>query len=401
MLYKYEAKTKEGESRSGTIEAGNLDLAVSSLQRASLVITSLEPVEKSDWFHKTLTFGSGVKNSDTMLLSRQLATLFSAKVPLVQALKVLGAESQNFALRRHLSDVLNDVQGGLPLSAAFARHPQIFSNFYVHMVRSGEESGKLEQIFNYLADYLERNYELQVKARNALIYPAFVIFVFIGVMTLMLTTIIPKMAEILKDSGQELPIFTKIVIGASDIVRNYGVYLILLITAGAIGAWRYSHTPAGKLAVSRVMINIPIVGTLYRKIYIARFADNLNTLLTGGVAVLRALEITSEVIGNEVYAYIVREAMEQVRSGARISDALSRFDDFPPLVSQMIKIGEETGKLDFILNTLAVFYRREVNGAVDNLISLIEPIMIIVLGLGVGILVAAVLLPIYNIAGSV
>src|SRR3989338_3381782 len=365
MLYKYEAKTKEGEPRSGTIEAGNLDLAVSSLQRASLVITSLEPVEKSDWFHKTLTFGSGVKNSDTMLLSRQLATLFSAKVPLVQALKVLGAESQNFALRRHLSDVLSDVQGGLPLSAAFARHPQIFSNFYVHMVRSGEESGKLEQIFNYLADYLERNYELQVKARNALIYPAFVIFVFIGVMTLMLTTIIPKMAEILKDSGQELPIYTKIVIGASDIVRNYGVYLILLITAGAIGAWRYSHTPAGK------------------------------------VAVLRALEITSEVIGNEVYAYIVREAMEQVRSGARISDALSRFDDFPPLVSQMIKIGEETGKLDFILNTLAVFYRREVNGAVDNLISLIEPIMIIVLGLGVGILVAAVLLPIYNIAGSV
>src|SRR3989339_309460 len=132
MLYKYEAKTKEGESRSGTIEAGNLDLAVSSLQRASLVITSLEPVEKSDWFHKTLTFGSGVKNSDTMLLSRQLATLFSAKVPLVQALKVLGAESQNFALRRHLSDVLNDVQGGLPLSAAFARHPQIFSNFCFH-----------------------------------------------------------------------------------------------------------------------------------------------------------------------------------------------------------------------------------------------------------------------------
>lgn len=379
-----------------------MELALTSLQRRGLVIVSLEPaLEEVSWYDRSIGKFERIKYRDVVILSRQLATLFEAKVPVVQALKVLISETANVALKGHLSEVLSDIQGGLSVSLALSRHPQAFSNFYVNMVRSGEESGKLEEIFGYLADYMERSFELQSKARNALIYPAFVLSAFIVIIALMMTVVVPRLSDILTETGQTIPIYTRIVIGFSNFLSQFGVFVLILIAIAGILLWRYTKTAGGRLAVSRFMIEIPFLGGLYRKIYLSRLTDNLQTLLAGGVSVLRALEISSDVIGNEIYRTIVRQSMEHVKGGIPISEAFARYEDIPPLVTQMIRIGEETGKLDFTLKTLARFYRNEVYNAVDNLVSLIEPIMIIVLGLAVGFLVAAVLIPIYNISSAI
>lgn len=401
-LYSYQAKTPEGETKAGTIEATSLELAVSSLQRRGLIIIALEPAEgKMSWWQQAAGSFERVKSRDIVVLSRQLATLFEAKVPVVQALRILIDETSNQALKRHLSEVLSDIQGGLSVSSAMSRHPQAFSSFYVNMVRSGEESGKLEEIFVYLADYLERSYDLASKARNALIYPAFILSAFLVIITLMLIVVIPQLSSILSETGQEVPIYTRIVIGFSNFLREFGVFLIVLLAVGGIFVWRWTRTSSGRLAMSRFLIELPFFGILYRKIYLSRLTDNLQTLLAGGVTVLRALEVSADVIGNEIYAQIVRQSMEQVKGGLPISEAFSRYEDIPSLVTQMIRIGEETGKLDFTLKTLARFYRNEVYNTVENLVSLIEPVMIIFLGLAVGFLVASVLIPIYNISSSI
>src|SRR3989338_6189906 len=396
-LYRYQAKTPEGETKAGTIEAASLELAVSSLQRRGLVIIALEPAEgRMSWWQQAAASFERVKSRDIVVLSRQFATLFEAKVPVVQALRVLIDETSNQTLKKHLSEVLSDIQVGISVSSAMSKHPQAFSNFYVNMVRSGEESGKLEEIFGYLADYLERSYDLATKARNALIYPAFIVII-----TLMLVVVIPQLSSILSETGQEVPIYTRIVIGFSNFLREFGVFLIVLLAVGGIFLWRWTKTASGRLAVSRFLIELPFFGILYRKIYLSRLTDNLQTLLAGGVTVLRALEISADVVGNEIYAQIVRQSMEQVKCGLPISEAFSRYEDIPALVTQMIRIGEETGKLDFTLKTLARFYRNEVYNTVENLVSLIEPVMIIFLGLAVGFLVASVLIPIYNISTSI
>ena len=298
------------------------------------------------------------------------------------------------------TDCVDDIQGGLSLSGAMAKHPEAFSKFYVAMVKSGEESGKLEEIFIFLADYLERNFELARKARNALIYPAFVLGAFVVVMVLMLIFVIPKISSILTESGQALPFYTRVVIGMSDALRQFGVFIALGVGVAIAVLMQYARKAGGALYFARVQISVPILGGLYRKLYLARIADNLHTLLSGGITVVRALTITAEVVDNEVYKQILLDATEGVKGGSMISDAFSKYHDIPPLFSQMIRIGEETGKLDFILKSVSGFYRRDVDNLVDNLVTLIEPIMILLLGLGVGLLVASVLIPIYNMAGT-
>lgn len=402
MQYKYTARTQEGKEIAGTLDAASLDLAVSSLQRKNLIITFIEPIgEKSAGFGRLLSFldfFSSVKMQDIVLFSRELATLFEAKVPIVNSLNIIISETENKTLRRRLSYVLDDIQGGISLSQAFSRHPQLFSRFYVSMVKSGEESGKLEEIFKFLADYLERSFELQRKARNALIYPAFVLSAFVVVMILMLVFVIPKLSTILEETGQKVPIYTQIVIGTSNFLRNFGFLFLIFLAILGVFIFRYSRTENGQVYFARFLLSIPIVGNLYKKMYLSRIADNLSTLLSGGITALRSLDITSEVVGNEIYRRILVDSVESVKGGSMISDSLSKHNDIPSLFSQMIRIGEETGKLDYILKSLAGFYKRDVDNMVDNLVSLIEPILILALGLGVGLLVASVLIPIYNLS---
>ncbi|MEK7101151.1 MAG: type II secretion system F family protein, partial [Patescibacteria group bacterium] len=340
-----------------------------------------------------------VTNKEIVILSRQIATLFEAQVSALRIFRLLAAEIENKLLADIMTQIADDLQGGSPISKALSRHPKAFSSFYVNMVRAGEESGKLSDTFGYLADYLDRTYAVVSKAQNALIYPAFVIGVFFVVMGLMLTMVIPKIASILKDSGQEIPIYTKIVISLSDILVQYGFFVVLALAAGGFLAWRGIQSPGGKLIFDSFKLDIPYVGALYQKLYLSRIADNFSTMLVSGVPVVEAVDITSAVVGSATYEVILKQVGEDVRGGSSISDALGKHEEIPGIMTAMVRVGEETGELGSILDTLAKFYQREVITAVDTLVALIEPLMIVMLGLGVGTLLASVLIPSYNVAG--
>jgi len=401
MLYSYKALTQTGETKIGNIEAVGLDNAIGVLQKQGLIIIEINAPEEDKSIGQMLPFLSHVSNKDVVILSRQLATLFQAQVSALRIFRLLGEQAENSVLQRHLLEIADDIQGGSSISKALAKHPDTFTDFYVNMVKAGEESGKLDETFNYLADYLDRTYEVVSKARSALIYPAFVVLTFVGVMVLMLTVIIPKISVMLTESGQDIPIYTKIVLGISGFFVHYGVFVAIAVIIGLFILWRYSLDKQGKYNLDSIRLQIPYIGNLYRKLYLSRIADNLNTMIVSGIPILRALEITSSVVDSEVYKRILDQTLAEVKGGSSLSNSFSAHTVYiPSIMVQMIKVGEESGELGSILSTLAKFYQREVTTAVDTLVSLIEPVMIVALGAGVGILLAAVLMPIYNIAAG-
>ena len=352
MLFKYQAINQNGQPEQGDIEAVNVEVAISSLQRRGFTLSKIAPAESGSLLSKNISFLSRVSNKDIVMLSRQMSTLFEAQVSALRIFRLLAAESEKPTLRITLNTVADDLQGGSSIAKALARHPKVFSEFYVSMTRAGEESGKLDQTLAYLADYLDRSYEVTSKAKNAMIYPAFVIVVFIGVMVLMLTKIIPNITQILKESGQDIPIYTKVVIFASDFLVDYGLFLLLGIIAGAVVLWKMTRTVSGRFALSQFKLKVPYLGNLYKKLYLSRIADNLNTMLVSAIPIVKALEITSSVVGDEVYKEILLEATEQVKSGSTLSEAFSRHPEIPSIMVQMTKVGEESGELGAILKTL-------------------------------------------------
>ncbi len=401
MLFNYQSVDQTGAPKSGSIDAANIDIAISSLQRRGFVITSIDEADKKGGFlNMNLAMFDRVSNKDIVILSRQLATLFEAQVSALRIFRLLGSESENKVLGVKLIQISDDLQAGSPISAALEKHPKVFSEFYVSMVRAGEESGKLNETFEYLADYLDRTYELVNKAKGALIYPAFVMMTFITVMVLMFTMVIPKISAILVESGQEIPIYTKIVLGISNFLVGYGFILLAVVIVGGFFVVRFVRTPGGKIVFDNFKLSIPYLSNLFRKLYWARLSDNMNTMLVSGIPMIRALELTSSVINNSVYKKILADAVDSVKAGKTISESLSGNGEIPGIMLQMIKVGEESGELGSILKTLAKFYSREVVTAVDALVGLIEPLMIVLLGAGVATLLASVLIPIYNVASA-
>ncbi len=401
--FKYEALDTTGKATSGAISAASQDAAIAALQRKGLTITSLSGGDQKSLMQQMqeITVFGGISSRDLVLLSRQIATLFEAQVSALRVFRLLAEQAEKPFLRKVLAEVSDDLQGGNSISKSMEKHPKVFSDFYVNMVRSGEESGKLDQTFLYLADYIDRSYELGSKAKNALIYPAFIMLTFVAVMTLMLTFVIPKIGAILSGNGQELPLYTKIILGLSSFLVDYGIFFLIALIIGGFFIFRYVQTPAGSIAWSSFKFAIPYVGALYQKLYLSRIADNMNVMLSSGISAVRSLEITANVVEDKIFEGILHEAIESVKGGAPLSATLARYPKHVPgIFVQMLQIGEETGEMGNILDRLAKFYNREVNSAVDTLVSLIEPILIVGLALGVGFLLAAVLLPIYNSAGS-
>ncbi len=399
MLYVYKAINNTGTKTEGSIDAFSLEVAIESLQKRGLVIVTIDPAEKETWMSR-FTVGGKVKNKDVVILSRQMATLFEAQVSALKIFALLASEVENKRLQKILSEVANDLQGGSTISKALNKHPEVFSDFYVNMVKVGEETGKLNETFNYLADYLDRNYEVVSKTKNALIYPAFVITVFIAVMVLMFVVIIPKISVILISSGAPIPAYTAVVFAFSSFLINYGIFLVAILIVAGFVLYKYSQTDEGKSSLARLRLQIPYIGDLYRKLYLSIISDVMNTMVISGVPIVRAIEVSASVVGNDIYKKILLECVIAVESGSSFSKALSQYEDVPGILVQMVRVGEETGEVGSILKTMANFYRREVINAVDTLVSLIEPVMIVLLGLGVGILLASVLVPIYNIANA-
>ncbi|MDP9249377.1 MAG: type II secretion system F family protein [bacterium] len=401
MLFKYKALDAEGINKEGEIDAPNKDIAISGLQRRGLVILDIRAEgEKKSLLQ--ISFLDRVKPKEVVILSRQIATLFDAQVSALKAFTMLASNTESKLLGRKLTEVSDDLEAGVSISGSLAKHPDIFSNFYVNMVKVGEETGKLNETFLHLADYLDRQYSLTSKTRNALIYPIFVIVTFFVVMALMFTVVIPKLAAIITESGQAVPIFTKIVIGLSEFFVSYGFFVLIFMVLMGIWLWRLSSTERGQVYLDKLRLSIPGVGNLYKKLYLSRITDNMNTMLSSGVPIVRSIDITAEVVGSLVYKNIMKEVAENVKSGLALSAALQKFhEEIPGILVQMVQVGEETGSLGSILKTLTEFYRREVDDAVDTLVGLIEPVMIVVLGLGVGLLLVSVLMPIYNLAGGI
>ncbi len=402
MLFKYKAIDSGNVQREGTVEAASIDAAISVVQKRGYTVISIDPVEeKQSILDIDISFLHRIKPKEIVILSRQISTLFLAHVSPLRIFRLLSAEVENPMLQNVLNKIVDDLQGGSSISRALAAHPNVFSPFYVNLVRAGEESGSLDKSCSYLADYLDCSYEIAMKARNALIYPIFVISIFCIVMILMLTMVIPKVAQILIDAGGELPIYTRIVIGISDFLVNWIGVILILVAVGMIAGWQFLKSPVGARMLDEFMLALPYVGDLKRKLILTRLCDNMSTMLSSGISIVPALEVTSEVVESLVYQEILAAVLADVKAGRSFADSMSDYQEIPTVLSQMIRVGEETGSLSEILSTLALFYRREVNNAIDTLIGLIEPVMIVMLGLGVGVLLASVLMPIYNITTAV
>lgn len=402
MLFNYKAIDQHNTSRDGVVDATNIDAAIATVQKEGYTVISIDPVvEKKNILDIEINWFKTISHKEIVILSRQISTLFEAQVSALRIFRLLATESENTQLRTVLMSIVDDLQAGSSISRALAAHPDVFSDFYVNMVRSGEETGSLEKSFSYLADYLDRQYQVVSKARNAMIYPAFVVGTFFAVMGLMLTMVIPRIAAILTDSGQELPIYTKLVIGLSTFLTDYIWLLFIIVGGGGFLFWKFAQTEVGKRSIDEFKISIPYIGDLNRKLYLTRMCDNLSTMLTSGISMVQAIEVTADVVDNRVYKEILEYTLLEVKGGRSFADTIAEYPEIPGVLSQMAKVGEETGNLGEILTTLALFYRREVDNAVDTLIGLIEPIMIVLLGLGVGFLLASVLMPIYNLTNTI
>jgi type IV pilus assembly protein PilC len=398
MIFIYNTITTGGIRQGGEIDASTINSAIEILQRKNLVVLDIKPKHKQSLL--SFTIFERVNAKDLVIITRQLSTLFEAQVTVINSFKLISEQSHKELLGTILNGVVNDIQAGSTVSQSLSNYPKVFSEFFVNMVRIGEETGKLSSTFSYLADYLERQDELLSKAKHALVYPAFIITVFIAVMTLMFTVVIPKLTVILKEAGNELPIYTKIVIGVSNFFVQYGIFVALFLIICSLGIWRASLTEKGKEIISKIKYSLPGFGNLFEKFYLSRIADNLDATISSGIPMVRAIEITADVVVDYQYKKLLYQAREEVKGGQSLSKALSGTTIIPPIMVQMIKIGEETGKLGFVLGTVSGFYKREVESAIDTMIAMIEPVMIILLGLGVGLLLTAILMPIYDLASS-
>lgn len=400
MKFTYQARDKVGEFKKGFVIAANQQKAEQLLADNGLVIIDLREQRQS--FLTSLDFLSKrISYKDLVLFSRQLSTLVSARVPILQALRILENQVTNKGLIEVIKDLTISVESGESLSLALSKHPEVFGNIYVSLVRSGEAAGKVGESLNYLADQLEKDYDLRARVRSALTYPAFVFSALIIVGILMFKFVLPKLVSVLKEQNAELPLISVMLIKFTDFFEVYW-WLVLLIIIGAVVAFRfYIQTVPGRYAWDRYKVQLPVVGPLLQRVYMARFARNLATLVAGGIPIIQSLKIIGDVINNVIYRDIMIAAAAQVTNGKSVSEALSGYKEFPPLVVQMVRVGEQTAELDTILLKLAAFYEKEVDAKVATLSSLLEPIIMLVLGVGVGLLVAGVLLPIYNLASSV
>jgi type IV pilus assembly protein PilC len=400
MKFNYLARNQKGETQAGTIKAVNKSTALKALQGHNLIVLKLQSVEKASLFAKRIKFFERVKRKEIFVFFRQLAILVDASVPLVQSLKALGQQIESEYFKEVIFEVANNVDGGMSFSKALAKYPKIFSSFSVNLIKSGEASGQLQETLIYLADHLEKEYYLISRVRGAMSYPAFILGAFLIVGVLVMVMVIPQLTSVLIEAGQELPWSTKVVIATSEFTIKWGWLILLFAIIAAFAFWRYKKTQKGRIVWDTIKLKIPIFGKILQKTYLARLSDNLSALVKGGVSVIQSLNITGQVVGNSVFQQILFQARDEVKVGKNISSVLKEHEEFPPLFCQMVRTGEQTGKLDSILEKLSSFYNREVENIVDNLSQLIEPILLVFLGIGVSILVFSVFMPIYNLAGA-
>lgn len=398
MLFNYLAKDKKGLTKKGQVEAISAVAASEILRSHGLLVLSLEPEAPGFAFEKYLPFFGRVSRKELVLFMRQLSTLINAKVPIVQALNILREQVSSRKLKEVISQISQDVEGGKSLSESAAGFSNIFSDLFINLVKSGEIAATLDQSLTYLADQQERDYDLNSKIRGAMTYPIFIISAILIVGSLMFVFVLPQMIAILKEAGVELPLTTRILIFATEVLQKYWPVLVFGLIGLIIGFRLYIRSSGGKVVWDIVKLKFPIISKLLQKIYMDRMSRNLATLIAGGIPIVTALRTVAEIVGNSVYRRIILDAADEVETGRTIASVFAQRKEIPVMVTQMIKIGEETATLDEILNKIGKFFEKEVETTINTLTTLLEPIIMILLGLAVAVMVAGILLPIYNLA---
>ncbi len=401
MRFKYKGKNREGVWQKGiveTISRHSAEKLLSSYGLTEVELKEIKPNSLQEILYKML---NGVSPKEFVIFSRQLAILIDSNVPLLSALNSIVEQTENSFFALKLKSIMFDVDAGMSLSEALSKHRDIFSDFYISMIRAGEVSGTLQKTLNKLADNIEKNYELTSALKGAMYYPAFVLSAMVAVGALMMVTVIPKLLEILTETNQTLPLQTRLLIWTSNFMVHYWwAALLAVVTLVALVTY-YLKTPSGRRQFDQIVIKLPIVGRILRNIYVARFAENLETLLESGLPIRLSLDITADVIGNSVFRDIVKQAAEEIKKGGNLSEVLGRYEEIPPVMVQMVEVGEHTGRISFSLGKISEFYTKEVDRMVQNFSTLIEPVLMVFLAIGVGILVSAILLPIYQVAMSI
>ncbi|WP_338832822.1 Putative type II secretion system protein F [Moorella humiferrea] len=401
MNFAYRGRDARGNAVSGTIEAESQELAIRELRRQGIFITYCRPAVVTparDWRR---LLRRPVSRRDLALFSRQLATMLGAGLPIVTALHILQRQAENPSLRESIGMLLQDLESGEAFYRALERQPRVFPPIFIHTVEAGELGGALDETLERLAGHLEREQEVEEKVKSALTYPAIVSMVALLVVIFLLTYVLPSFQVMLNSLQVPLPWPTRLVMGLSEGLRRLWPFLVLFLAGASYGFYRWQQRPAGRYQVDRLFLRLPIIGPLHHKAVLSRFSRTLGTLLHSGVPVLLALEIVRRTVGNAVVAGAVERAAESVRDGQSLATPLEASGVFPPMVVEMITVGEETGALDAMLERVATLYEQELEAVVARLASLIEPILIVGLGGIVGVIVISVFLPYFQMLGGI
>ncbi|MFH1678500.1 MAG: type II secretion system F family protein [Candidatus Omnitrophota bacterium] len=392
--YQYTAKDKASQTISGTVEAANENEIIQLLHKKDLVVVSLKAVKKKSTSKKP---GGRVKMDDLVVFSRQLATLIDSGIPLVGALAILIEQVESPVLKNVVMNVRQDVESGSSFCDSLARHPKVFSSFFISMVRAGETSGMLDDVLERVATYMEKTAALTRKVKSSLVYPAVVITMAILITTVLLLKVVPTFKGIFDMLGGQLPLPTQILIAISDILKQMFIFVVIGVGILVFLIKRYINTNRGRYNFDKLTLKLPVLGMLFRKVAVAKFSRTLSTLVKSGVSILDALSIVAKTAGNKIVEEAVKNSLRAVREGEPIAQPLARSGVFPPMVTAMVGVGEQTGKLEKMLSKIADFYDEQVDAAVAGLTSMIEPLVIAFLGVIIGGIVVALFLPILQI----
>lgn len=396
MRFNYQARTEKGEIQVGYVEASSNEAALNILQKYGLYITYLAEVKQPFWM-KRLEFLSRVSLKDIIVFTRQFSIMLKSDIPVVESLEAIARQSKKINFQEKILRVAESVEGGKPLSQSLAEFPDLFSAFYIGMIRSGEVTGRLPDSLEYLADYLEREEDFKSKIVASLIYPMFVLFVFVIVLLVMATVVVPPFVEVFTETGMELPFLTRLVIIASEVIRRWWWALGMLGLGMAFALFWFLRSPETRKLIGRYSLKIPFLGSFLKKYYLARLALNLSTLISGGLSISRALEITAKMVGNLAYEQIILATREGVRAGKPMSAILSSYPEtFPTLFIQMTVVGEKTGHLEKSLQNVVNFYRKDVDRDLDTFVRMLEPLLIIFLAVLVVLLALSLFVPLFE-----
>jgi len=393
--FKYTVKNSEGKTVNGNADAKSRENLIELLRKEDFTIISIE--EDANVQQKSVAAAKKVKLEDLVIFSRQLATMVEAGIPLVNVLDILGQQVENKAFGETVKKLKDDVETGSSFSQALAKHPRIFSALYINMVRAGESSGMLDEILNRVAVYLEKTATLQRKVKSAMVYPIAVITISIAITIFLLVKVVPTFKGIFDMLGGSLPLPTQILLAVSDFLRKWFVYGLVGVIVAVIAIMRGSKTEGGKLALDTIVLKLPVFGNIIKKVSVAKFSRTFSTLVKSGVPILSSLDIVAKTSGNKIVEKAVNNAKKAVQEGKNLADPLSKTSVFPPMVVRMISVGEQAGELEKMLSKIADFYDEQVDAAVDGLTSLIEPMIILFLGVIVGGIVLAIFMPIFKI----